>query len=145
MIPSPHRSEGFPKTARLLKSRDFKFSRYKRYQSDWFGFTYQLGGSGRLGVSISKKVLRNATARNRVRRLLRESFRGLRGRVETGALAVDVHVVALPTLKTVWRTLGKADVSRRVEDWYGKVSPALPNFPKKVTEFANSSDSSKVQ
>ena len=138
MTPSPHRSEGFPKSARLLKSRDFKFTKYRRYQADWFGFTYQLGGKGRLGVSISKKILRNATARNRVRRLLKESFRGLRARAGEESLRVDLHVVALQPLKTVWRTLGKEDVSSRLEEWYRKVSPALPDIPKRVTDFENS-------
>ena len=103
----------FPKAARLLKSRDFKFSPYRRFRSDLFLFVYCSQGHGRLGVSISKKVLKLSTARNRVRRLIRETFRLRRDRM-TG---VDVHIIAQPALKDSWATLKQADVQNQFDKW----------------------------
>ncbi len=103
----------FPKSARLLKSRDFKFSPYKRFRSDLFTFIVAPEGSGRLGVSISKKTLKRATARNRVRRLIRESFRLQRGRL----MKSDVHVIGQPRLGEVWSTLKQRDVQEQFEKW----------------------------
>ena len=106
----------FPKSARLLKSRDFRFSSYRRYRSEHFLFVYASEGSGRLGVSISKKVLKHATARNRVRRLIRETFRRQREQL-TG---VDLHVIAQPALKESWANLKQADVQNQFERWLAK-------------------------
>lgn len=69
------RKQKFPKTARLLKSREFYFPKATRIKTRFFVFVLQSDGAGRLGISISKKVLKKATHRNRVKRLLREVFR----------------------------------------------------------------------
>lgn len=110
MIPS---GASFPKSARLLKSREFKFSPYQRFRSDLFTFVSCPKGSGRLGISISKKVLRRSTARNRVRRLIRETFRLQRERIGQ----VDLHVVGQPELGKVWSTLKQTDVQAQFQKW----------------------------
>ncbi len=103
----------FPKSARLLKRSDFKFTDYRRTQTDCFGFVYQPNGRGRLGISISKKVLRNAAARTRIRRLLREVFR-LRYHDFSG---LDVHVIGLNRLHMLWREMKRADVENRFDQF----------------------------
>jgi putative membrane protein insertion efficiency factor/ribonuclease P protein component len=73
--PARTSAHSFPKSARLRKSRDFQFRPYKRFHAEFFNFLYTSKGQGRLGISVSKKVLKRATSRNRVRRLLKEVFR----------------------------------------------------------------------
>jgi ribonuclease P protein component len=114
--------EAFPKSARLLKSAQFRFAQYRRFQSDWFTFVYQFEGKGRLGVSISKKVLRNAAARNRIRRLIRETFRCELARPESPVNGLDLHIVALSSLKTDWRNLKRVDVELQFQDWFAKLA-----------------------
>jgi ribonuclease P protein component len=99
---------GFPKTSRLLKKSDFSFRPFKRFQTDQFKFVYSGKGTGRIGISISKKVLRRAVARNRIRRLVKESFR-LR---HESLSHCDVHVIAMPRLAETWSTLGRRDIER---------------------------------
>ena len=94
-------SADFPKSARLLKSRDFRFRPYQKFQSPNFLFVYTDRGSGRLGISISRKVLRTSVARNRVRRLLREVFRQQRERLDR----FDIHVIGSPPLSANWEKL----------------------------------------
>ncbi len=111
-------SAKFPKSSRLLKKRDFKFTDYRRVQTDCFGFVYQKNGHGRLGISISKKVLRNAAARARVRRLLREVFR-LRYSDFRG---LDVHVIGLNRLLPLWREMKLIDVEMRFDQFLSNIS-----------------------
>lgn len=117
MIQIRPRGEGYPKSARLRKSRDFRFASASRVRTNYFTFVYKPAGSGRLGVSISKKVLRNAVARNRVRRLIREVFRmELAGKPVLAEY--DLHLVGLSALKTEWRGLSKRDVEKQFEHLY---------------------------
>jgi ribonuclease P protein component len=105
-VPCSPVSQKFPKAARLLKSRDFRFRPYKRFQTENFSFLFTLKGQGRLGISISKKVLRRAAARNRIRRLIREVFRS----DWTSFAQCDVHLVGLSTLTDRWRLMKRSDV-----------------------------------
>ena len=69
----------------------------------------------RLGLAISRKVAKTAVARNRIKRIVRESFRTHRGRLD----ALDIVVLARPglaersnkelatALKTLWTRLNK--------------------------------------
>lgn len=90
--------QSFPKSFRLLKKKDFSFRPYKRHDSAHFLLIYGQKGSGRLGISIAKKVLKNAAQRNRIKRLVRESFRKNRNNFES----LDIHVVAKEPLKKDW-------------------------------------------
>ncbi len=59
------RKQGFPKSSRLLKSKEFYFPRAKRVKTNYFVFVVQSKGKGRLGISISKKVLKKDSAGGR--------------------------------------------------------------------------------
>lgn len=109
----PAQTKSLPKTARLLKSREFFFRPCERFQTEHFRFFYTREGQGRMGVSLSKKVLRNAVARNRVRRLLKEVFREERADLSF----VDLHVVGREELKTDWAGLDRARVEKEFQRW----------------------------
>ncbi|MBI4403500.1 MAG: ribonuclease P protein component [Deltaproteobacteria bacterium] len=103
--------QSLPKSARLLTRKDFHFRSGKRLKTDFFLFYYCQRGSGRLGVSLSKKVLRLAVARNRIRRLIREVFRKNRERFRQ----TDVHVVGLMRLAEVWAQWKETHVKQEFE------------------------------
>lgn len=103
----------FPKTARLLKKSDFRFRPYQKYFTERFGFYFKKNGAGRLGISISKKVLKRATDRNRIKRLLREVYREIREDFPK----VDVHVVAREGDLEKWAKLKKVDIAGDWERW----------------------------
>ena len=103
----------FPKSARLLKKTDFRFKPFKKYFSERFSFYYSPEGAGRIGISISKKVLKKATDRNRLKRLLRESFRELRGQINK----VDLHIVAKEGDLSRWDGLKKQDIDEELKSW----------------------------
>jgi len=69
----------FPRSARLLRGEDFKrvFDARRVEANRAFRIHYAPGTSGqpRLGLAISRKVARRAVERNRIRRLVRETFR----------------------------------------------------------------------
>lgn len=114
MISAP---SAFPKSARLLKRRDFRFRPYSRFQGENFSFIYSTGGSARVGISISKKVLRQSAYRNRVRRLVREAFRIHRD----GFQGIDVHLVAREPLTQAWSTLKRQDFENQFQLFLGSV------------------------
>ncbi|HIJ84915.1 MAG: ribonuclease P protein component [Magnetococcales bacterium] len=84
----------FPRTARLLKSREFKLvtDRGKKVHTPLFLVFLQKNSldNSRLGVTVSKKV-GQAVTRNRVKRWLREYFRHWQGKV---ASHWDIVVIA---------------------------------------------------
>ena len=69
----------FKKTQRLLKKHeyDYVFEQAKKITTSDFTFLYRDNqvGHARLGLAISKKIIAKAHDRNRVKRLLRETFR----------------------------------------------------------------------
>ena len=108
-------NEGFPKSARLRHSRDFRFRPYRRFETDNFCFLYTSKDSsqGRLGVSISKKILKNASSRNRVRRLIKETFRKNRSKFN----GLDINCVAARPLRQSWKQLKQRDVEREFDSF----------------------------
>lgn len=76
---APRGSLGFPCERRLRRSADFKrlYTQGRRLSAEGFTAVVQLNGTGsaRLGLSVAARILRRAVARNRIRRLIRESFR----------------------------------------------------------------------
>jgi ribonuclease P protein component len=68
-----------PRSANLKKSSEFRvvYESGKRYDGILMTAFVALGRSNshRLGITASRKVSRNAVGRNRVKRILRESFR----------------------------------------------------------------------
>ena len=105
--PSPS-SEAYPKSARLLSSRDFRFLPFKRFDTSNFRFVFTARGHGRLGISVSKKVSKKAVARNRIKRLVKETFRKQKQQFKD----FDIHVIALRELGTRWRELHAEDVKQ---------------------------------
>lgn len=70
---------GFSKEVRLLEASAYKrvFAKPKRTADGCFTVLWRKNGLGkaRLGLAVSKKNARRAVDRNRVKRLIRESFR----------------------------------------------------------------------
>lgn len=71
--------EGFPKDARLLRPAEFRAVFAQALSSRDACFTilarHDLDSPGRLGLAIAKKCARRAVDRNRLKRIVRESFR----------------------------------------------------------------------
>jgi ribonuclease P protein component len=115
----------FSRQSRLLKPAEFKlvFQQPIRSGDDWFRILARTNGINhhRLGMAVSKKACARAVGRNRIKRVVRESFRTrMSGVVPDNAL----DFVVLPTvaaanqsnktldesLSTHWKRLtGKAD------------------------------------
>ena len=102
------RKLGFPKSSRLLKSREFYFPEAKRLKTSHFVFVIQPEGTGRLGISISKKVLKKATDRNRVKRLLREVFRLNYDELKN----INLHVIGKNSLLESMKSLDRSQVEK---------------------------------
>jgi ribonuclease P protein component len=73
------RSNRFQKPSRLLNAAAFArvFEKATRSRDELFTVLWRRNDEdrGRLGLAISKKLCRRATARNRIKRVIRESFR----------------------------------------------------------------------
>ena len=69
-------SQGFPKSNRLLKWRNFHFKGIIFRSSPLkVSFKKNLLDDSRLGIVVSKKISKSAVIRNKVKRILREAFR----------------------------------------------------------------------
>jgi ribonuclease P protein component len=88
------RPRAFPREARLTSAADYRrvFEQASRQSDRWFTLLYRTNGRGgaRLGLAIAKKQIQRATARNRVKRLVRESFRSRQGQLP----AIDIVAMA---------------------------------------------------
>ena len=71
--------ESFPRSSSLAKAEDFKrvFSSNTRVSDDCFTLLIakHRSDSPRIGFAIAKKQIKRAVDRNRIKRLVRESFR----------------------------------------------------------------------
>jgi ribonuclease P protein component len=72
-------NQGFIKSLRLQRAEDFQqtFRLGKKQKEGGLVVYTKLNGLGyaRLGLAVAKKIIPSATSRNRLRRLIRESFR----------------------------------------------------------------------
>lgn len=93
-------NQGFVKSLRLQRSEDFQQAfrlGNKQYQGGLVVYTKVNGlGCARLGLAIAKKVIPNASTRNRLKRLIRESFRLNQSRLP------DVDIVIVVTKRTLY-------------------------------------------
>jgi len=91
----------FSKCARLLKPAEFSrvFDQAIRSSDGLFIILARLNGkqSPRLGLAISKKNARLAVDRNRIKRIIRESFRHNLSRLPSA----DYVIMARPVTKTL--------------------------------------------
>jgi ribonuclease P protein component len=85
---------GLPPSARLRRAADFAALRHAtgRLSTAHFSLRWipSAAGQCRLGLAVSRKVSKRAVARNRIKRVIRESFRAQRG----GLPPIDVLVIA---------------------------------------------------
>ncbi|MEP6898417.1 MAG: ribonuclease P protein component [Rhodanobacter sp.] len=85
---------GLPREARLRRPSDFAALRTSSGRAGGRCFHVRFRdnelGHARLGLAISKRVSKRAVERNRIKRLLRESFRRIRHQLP----AVDLMVMA---------------------------------------------------
>ncbi len=83
MSGAPPARQGFARPQRLLKASDFEtvYARRRRVTDSCFAVNFNANqlGQARLGLAIGAKAVGNAVARNRVKRVVRESFRRVAG------------------------------------------------------------------
>jgi ribonuclease P protein component len=88
----PGVSNSFPKAMRLRKRREFLAVQRsgKPVPGSYFLVVVQPGGTGRIGITVSKKVGK-AVVRNRIKRAVREFVRTAKDWLPSGA---DVVVIS---------------------------------------------------
>lgn len=106
----------FKKARRLLKKSDYDhvFSKAKKITHREFVILYRKNNQGyaRLGIALSKKMIAKAHDRNRIKRLIRESFRNntqlpcidIILLARTGVAMIE-HSVLTNTLSKTWEQL----------------------------------------
>lgn len=109
-------AQGFPRAARLLRAADFAALRQRSRRVSSQYFTAEVARAtplARLGLAVSKRVSKHAVERNRIKRLVRDSFR----RVRLTLPVVDILVIPrtsaagvagpelLADLETLWARL----------------------------------------
>lgn len=101
---------GLPPSARLRRAADFAALRNATgrmrthyFLLRWIGST---GGEARLGLAVSRKVSKRAVARNRIKRVARESFRSCRDQLPD----LDVLVIAQPVAEAASRAALRGDL-----------------------------------
>ena len=107
---------GFPRTARLRSGEDFRSSLRARRRGSgrWFTVSAVANHSAhaRLGMVIGRRVLAQATRRNRIKRVTREHFR----RLATGLGTVDVVVRLRTRLAAEDMAEAEAEVERLLRE-----------------------------
>ena len=102
----------FSRQSRLLKPAQFRlvFQRPIRSFDDYFRVMARANGiqQHRIGMAVSKKACAKAVGRNRIKRLVRESFRASMLDPSTD-IALDI--VVLPTAQAAKQTNKKLDES----------------------------------
>jgi ribonuclease P protein component len=101
---------GLPPSARLRRAAEFAAFRDAsgRVQTRHFLLRIipSVVGEARLGLAVSRKVSKRAVARNRIKRIVRESFRLQRA----GLPALDVLVIARPVAAGAENAALRADL-----------------------------------
>lgn len=86
----------FGKRNRLIKTFEFRRTREKgafcRDKTFAIAVLKNDAGDNRLGLSISKSVVKLASKRNKLKRIVRETFRTNRGRIKQGPYDIVFYV-----------------------------------------------------
>lgn len=108
-------SPRFPRSARLLTRHDYGrvFAKPLRSTDACFTLLGRINGREmpRLGLAIAKKHARRAVDRNRIKRLVRESFRGCRHQIG----GIDIVVLSRPGIATRSRDEVRASLDKHWE------------------------------
>lgn len=122
----PGHGSGLPRTARLRKPSEFKrvFKRPVISSDRFFKVLAQngIGAGPRLGMAVSRQVDRKATGRNRIKRVIRESFRQ---HFAGGGPAVDF--VVLPRKECA--TICNGQLFRSLDKHWARIVAQLPENP----------------
>ncbi len=112
----PARIFTFPKRVRLRKRREFLAVQNagERVNGRHFLALVKRGGSGRVGITVSKKV-GNSVTRNRIKRLVREFIR-------TSGWVPDTADVVIIAKRTAAGLAGYHEVARDLEQMRGRVA-----------------------
>ena len=117
-----------PKLTRLLKPTDFKRVFRKNVVSADRFFRVMAcpsqTGRARLGMAVSRKVDKRAVGRNRIKRVIRESFR--QWRVSPESAALDVVVLVRPEAATICNETLFHSLNKH---WLGIQRAAARRFP----------------
>ena len=109
----------FKQRFRLSNATDFQqvFRDNQRSVDRLFTVLYRRNGLGypRLGMAIAKKQVRSAVARNRLKRLIRESFRGAKQQLSDLDIVImarrkaetSVNSAVFASLANHWQTLSR--------------------------------------
>ena len=102
----------FPRKERLTTQADFRyvFSGATASRDQYFRVLGRSNGREhcRLGLAVSRKVCKKAVGRNRLKRLIRESFRQQGGLLSPGQ-GIDIVVLPAPPATTICnKTLAKS-------------------------------------
>lgn len=115
-----------PRSARLRKPSEFKrvFNRPVVSSDRCFKVLAQCGGGQgpRLGMAVSRQVDRKATGRNRIKRVIRESFRRY---FAAGGPALDF--VVLPRRESA--TICNGQLYRSLDKHWTRIVAQLPEDP----------------
>lgn len=113
-----HAPATLPRSARLTESRDFNrvFEQASRVRDRYFTILYRPseGAEPRLGMAVSRRTAPKATDRNRIKRLVRETFRHRRARLGPR----DIVVIA----KAPARDADRAELRRCLDRLWQKVA-----------------------
>lgn len=107
-----------PRSARLTESRDFNrvFEQASRARDRYFTILYRPSEDGgpRLGMAVSRRAAPKATDRNRIKRMVRETFRHRRAALGPR----DIVVIA----KAPARDADRAELHRCLDRLWHKIA-----------------------
>jgi ribonuclease P protein component len=113
----------YPRCARLTRRGEFDrvFQSRQRFHTRCFRVHYcdAPADTARLGITLSRKIARRAHDRNRMKRLVRETFRLVRPDLP----ALDVVLLAKPELKLADESVLRADL----EGLWSRLRTLKPN------------------
>ena len=119
------RCAAFPRSARLLAAADYRrvFATPQR-SSDRFFTCLACPGTtaeARLGLAVARKCARRAVARNRLKRLIREVFRGYRADLLRAGCNLDIVVLCRPPAVAADNSTLRRSLNRHLDHLRGRL------------------------